>query len=259
MQAIEAVVAATEPARPTEIRVHDDPTQIVGGQSSRMVLETDVPEPMGRVTRLEYLVHVPRRRNLVDLERATGRVVPLVEEICLRDIPRAVKALSVDQGDMAACGSDVGQPHPTVDVLAEIGHLPIGSDSRDRDGPDVLDPADGWRGGPVKGPDASGSHRDRLPLLGGSDVVFDLSCDRVGRHEIAPHLLSTPSRSTRSTRRIRAVREMPACLRTRPFDDAYRVGPGTSHRTPRPPIGSTPGPGAPSRRRPGPAAGSDSW
>ena len=122
-----------------------------------------------------------------------------------------------------------------------------------------LDPADGWRGRPAEGV------RLFRPSPRPAATPWPFGCGlrsvpRSGRlRPVAPHPLSIPSRSTRSTRRFRADQEMPACLRTRPFDDAFRAGPGTSRRTPRPPTGSTPGPGAPSRRRPGPAAGWDSW
>ena len=44
----------------------------------------------------------------------------------------------------------------------------------------------GGEGDQLKGSDSSGSHLDRQPLLGRSAVVFDLSCDRVGRDQL-PH------------------------------------------------------------------------
>lgn len=44
-------------------------------------------------------------------------------QVVLGHLPAGVQRLAVDEGDFFARGAEPGEPHPPVDVLAEVDHL----------------------------------------------------------------------------------------------------------------------------------------
>jgi hypothetical protein len=164
--------------------MHDDAARVIWSQSSGMALDTDELEAMGGMAWLEQFAHLARRRDLVDLERTSRGLIPNIHKIRQRDVTSLVETLSVDQGDVGAGGTHVRKSHPAIDVLPEVGHLPIGTDFGDRYGANEFDPTDWRRRGPTEPSDAPSGNDDRTPFVGFSDVVLDLTCDRVGSDQL---------------------------------------------------------------------------
>ena len=65
-------------------------------------------------------------------------------EMLLRDVASRVERLAVHEGQLGVGRSEIGQPNPPVDVLAEVDDLATGVDAANVDGPHLLDAANRW-------------------------------------------------------------------------------------------------------------------
>jgi hypothetical protein len=83
-----------------------------------VTVDADVPESLGAVARLED-GSVAYRNDDVGLERTLGPSIG-VGVVGRVDVAGIVECLAVDDGQSGVGGAEVGEPDPTVAVLAEI-------------------------------------------------------------------------------------------------------------------------------------------
>ena len=140
VQPVDALVVTLEPTRSLEIVVHHDAPNVLDVESLGMALDTDVPEAVRREARLEHITGYARRDDAVDLAgRERLRKEREVDaEVVGRDVAVGIEPLAVRQREFRAQRTEVGQPRPSIDVLAEIDDLHTGPDRRDGHGDDLL-------------------------------------------------------------------------------------------------------------------------
>ena len=95
VEAVDALVAAPEPARAAEVGVHDDARDVVGGEPVRVSFDPDVLEAVRRVSRFEPIALATRRHHVIDLADRQRAAVGVVAtgEMVLRDVARRRRAL----------------------------------------------------------------------------------------------------------------------------------------------------------------------
>lgn len=148
MQPVDPLVVAVEPAGPPQVGVDDHTAQVVGGQLAGMTLDADVAEAVRGVPRFEGLAGPAGRDDPVDLagRQRLGQERHVHAEVIRRHIAVGAQGLAVREGEAGAHRTEVGQPHPAVDVLAEVEDLPVGTRAGHRDRDEFLDAPHG-RGG----------------------------------------------------------------------------------------------------------------
>ena len=197
VQPVDAVVAAREGPARRQVGVHHDPGDVVGGERAGMPLDPHVLEPVRRQPRLEDVPGHSRGHDDVDLARAQrlGQERRVRAQVLHRHVAVRAERLTVRQRDPGAGRAEGGQPHPAVDVLAEVDHEHAFSHRRDRHRAQLLDGPHGRGGRADEGVVPSLAHHDRRPdgLVGEQPAVLVLALDQVGlgdvRRRPAPRLV----------------------------------------------------------------------
>ncbi len=97
-----------------------------------MTLDADVPEAVRREPRLEHIAGHTRRDDAVDLagRERFGKEREVDAKVVGRDVAVGIEPLAVRERELRALRTEVGEPRPAVDVLAEIDDLDAGPDGR---------------------------------------------------------------------------------------------------------------------------------
>jgi hypothetical protein len=120
-----AELAATAVRQVPRGQVFDLGQNVNGWVRLRMALDAHVAEPVRGVTRLEGLCGPSGRDDLVDLpgRQRRGEKRQVHVQVLGGDVAAHLDRLAVGQGDRGPGRAEVPQPHPAVDVLAEVEHL----------------------------------------------------------------------------------------------------------------------------------------
>jgi hypothetical protein len=121
VQPIDALVAATEPTRSTEIGVDDDTRDVVRHQPIRVPDDAHVLEAVHGVPGLEGVVVATRGHDPIRLTHTHLGVCEMVE----RDVTVRVERFAVDQRHGGARRSEIAEADASVDVLAEVDDLAL--------------------------------------------------------------------------------------------------------------------------------------
>lgn len=132
---------------------------------------------MGGVAGFEHLAGEARRDDPVDLPQGHGFPGREVErrQVVLGDVTNLVERLTMGKDEIGAPLTEVRQPHPSVDVLAQVHHLAVGGRLGNGDRADLLNPPGGGRWRRSQAIEAMIGDRNRLPLLWLAVVVLGLA------------------------------------------------------------------------------------
>ena len=138
-------IAALEPTGAPEVGVDNDAGGVVDAQRARMSLDARELKAVRGMPRFEVRCFAVRHHG-VDLTGAEWflRLPVNRTQVIRRDVARVVERFAVSDRQRCVAWTEVREPQPAVDVLAEVDDVLVVGEVRHRVRPNDFDAAD-WR------------------------------------------------------------------------------------------------------------------
>ena len=131
-----------------QVGVDDDAGDVVLGEPAGVALDAHVAEAVRGEARLEHVSVHAGRDHPVDLARAQRlrQERHVGRQVVRGDVTVRTERLGMGQHQLGPLRAELGEPDPSVDVLAEVDHVDTGAQLGHRHGAQLLDRTDRRRG-----------------------------------------------------------------------------------------------------------------